>query len=170
MSYVTVAIAGVSAFSQYQQGQADKAASYAQANSLEYQGSEELQSSLDTAKIIRRAGAYTRSAANAAYAASGVQVGDGSAQEVTDQITKDTEHDAYQTILSGEKRNNALRAQAELTRIGGRQAASQATMKAFSTVLGGGYQGMTNSGWRTGGPGFSGTQAPAPIVNAKQVY
>ena len=170
MSWVAVAIGGVQAMGQYQQGQSDKATGYAQAQSLDYQAQQEQKAALDQAAIIRRAGRYTEAAATAAYAGAGVKVGEGSAADISAQIQADNEHDAMTAILNGTKRGNALRTQGTFARVGGELAASNANEKAMGTVLSSGYQGMINSGWRTAGPGFSGQQKPAPIVDRSFKY
>jgi hypothetical protein len=166
MSWVGVAIGGMKVMGQIQQGQAAKSTANAQAQSLDYQAQQEQQASLDQAAIIRRAGRYTEASATAAYAGAGVKVGEGSAADVSAQIQTDSEHDAFTTILNGTKRSNALRATGTMSRTQGDLAASQANMAAMGTALSSGYSGMQGSGWRTAGPGFSGTQAPAPVSTA----
>lgn len=167
MSYVAVAIGTVSALGQIQQGKTDRAMAGLQAQELNYQGEQEKAASLEQAQLIRKAARFATSSADAGFAASGVQVGSGSAAEVDRQIAIDSEHDAYQTILSGTKKANALRAQGAGVNAQGLLAEANANQKAASTVLASGYQGMVNSGWRTAGPGYSGLQAPAPIVTAQ---
>jgi hypothetical protein len=165
MSWVAVAIGGAKAMGQYQQGQSAKATGQAQGKALDYEGQQVEQASLDQAAIIRRQGRYAVGAANTAYAASGVKVGEGSAADVTDQMQTDIEHDAYTAILNGTKRANQLRATGTMSRAQGDAAAAQANLQATATVMGAAYTGMQNSGWRTAGPGFSGTQSPAPITD-----
>lgn len=165
MSFVSVAITGFNAFQQVQAGKMAKGQADMQASQLDYQGKIEQQNALDTAAIIRRAGARQVGQATAAYAGAGVVVGQGSAGDVERQITTDVEHDAYQAILEGGRRARGLQTDATLTRIDGSMRQTAGYVNATSTVLGGAYQGLKNNGWRTGGPGFSGGQAPAPMVN-----
>ena len=57
----------------------------------------------------------------------------------------------------------------ELERIQGQAQSDAATIAAVGTVLGGGYNAMRLNGWRTAGEGFSGTQAPAQVVD-RSIY
>lgn len=166
MSFVTVAIAGASALGQIQSGRTAKAQAGLQAQALEAQGRQEEQAALETARVIRRAGHKVQSAATAAYAGAGVRVDSGSAQAVQEQIGQDVEHDAFQTILEGKRRALGLGTEASLRRTDGMLAQSAAYVNAAGTVLGGAYKGMVANGWRSGGgPGFSGTQAAAPVTD-----
>jgi hypothetical protein len=166
MSFVTVAITGFNAFQQVQAGNYAKGQAGLQADQMDYQAKQEQQNALETARIIRRAGHRAVGQATASYAGSGVVVGEGSAGDVEREMTQDVEHDAYQSILEGDRRALGLRTQGEMSRIDGSMKRTAGYMNAFGTVLGGSYQAMKNNGWRTGsGPGFSGTQAPAPVVN-----
>ena len=163
MSFVSVAIGGFNAMQQYQQGQTDKAMGRLQAQGLDYQAEQEKQAAMEQAAIIRRAGRQAVAGAESGFAASGVRVGEGSAEDVVNQVNTDATHDVYQTILNGDRRANALRAGAASARTQGDLAASNATLRAAGTVLQSGYSAMKASGWRTAGPGFAGTQAPAPV-------
>lgn len=163
MAWVMVAVTGMNAFGQVMQGRTANAQAQLQAQVSDYQAKVEEQNALETAKIIRRAGQRQVGEANAAYAAAGVKVGEGSAGEVERDITQGYEHDAYQAILEGSRRASGLRTDATLTRINGRMAQTAGVVNAVGTVLSGGYGALKASGWRTAGPGFSGQQAPAPV-------
>lgn len=162
MSFVMV---GVSAFSQIQQGRDAKAVADMNAGQSDYQAQVEDQNALKTAQLIRRQGRRVQGAANASYAAAGVQVGQGSAAAVEAEIITDTEHDAYQALLEGGRRARGLRTEATLGRIGGKMAETAGYVNAANTALSGAYSGMKSNGWRSQGEGFSGTQKPAPVVN-----
>jgi hypothetical protein len=166
MSFVMV---GVSAFSQIQQGRDAKAVANMNAGQADYQAGVEEQSALQTAKLIRRQGQRIQSSANASYAASGVQLGSGSAAAVEEEIITGTEHDAYQALLEGGRRARGLRTEATLGRIGGKMAETAGYVNGINTALTGAYAGMKASGWRSQGEGFSGTQKPAPVVNRDYV-
>lgn len=167
MAFVTVAI---NALGQIQQGRYANSQAQLQAQSEEFQAHVEEQTALQTAGVIRRAGRRTVGAANAAYAGAGVVVGEGSAGEVERDITQGYEHDAYQAILEGKRRSLGLTTDATLTRIAGSQAQTAGMVNAVGSALQGGYKALKASGWRTGGgPGFAGTQAPAP-VETRSVY
>lgn len=164
MSFVGVAVAGVNAFQQVQAGKYAAGQADLQASQLEYQAKIENDTAMKTAAIIRRAGRRQIGQANAAYAGSGVVVGQGSAGLVEQEIREDVEHDAFQALLEGHRRGRGMETDATLTRIDGAMRRTAGMVNAAGTVLGGGYQAMKNNGWRTGGgPGFSGTQAPAPV-------
>lgn len=163
MSYVMAASTVVSALGQYQSGQAAKAQGAMQAQALQMQGEQERDAAKQQAALIRKAQRYAVGTADTAAAASGVVVGQGSAAEVDRQIYQDSEHDAYQALLSGDRRARGLSVQGVGARAAGDMAAANADMQAFGTVLQGGSMMLRGSGWRTGGPGFSGQQAPAPV-------
>ena len=163
MSFVAVAITGFNAFQQVQAGRYAEGQAGIQAGQLEYRAQVEQDIALKTAAIIRRAGRETVGRANAGYAASGVVVGEGSAGETERQITMDYQHDAFQAILEGNRRARGMQTEAALTRIDGSMKATAGIVNGIGTVLGGTYSAMRANGWRTAGPGFSGTQAPAPV-------
>ena len=161
MAFVTTAFNAYGKIQQskYAQGQANL-----QAQQSDYQAGIEQKAGLQTAQIIRRAGTRQVGAANAAYAGAGVKVGEGSALETERQIGLDSEHDAFQAILQGDRRAAGLRTDASLSRINGNALQTAGYVNAAGTLLSGGYQGLKASGWRTAGqPGFGGTQAPAPV-------
>lgn len=163
MSWVMVAVTGMTAFNNVQQGRYAKAQSGLQAVMSDYQAQVEQDNALKTAEMIRRAGRRQVGQANAAFAGAGVKVGEGSAAEVERDITQGYEHDAFQALLEGGRRAAGLRLDGQLTRINGDMQETAGYVNAVGTVLGGMYQGMKSNGWRTGGPGFSGTQSPAPV-------
>jgi len=163
MSWVLVAVTGMTAFNNVQQGRYAKAQAGLQAAMSDYQAQVEQDNALKTAEIIRRAGRKQVGQANAAFAGAGVKVGEGSAAEVERDITQGYEHDAFQALLEGGRRAFGLQLDSELTRINGRMQAAAGGVNAVGTVLGGTYGAMRANGWRTAGPGFSGTQAPAPV-------
>jgi hypothetical protein len=153
MSYVAAAIGGMTVFSQYSQGQQNKATGHAQAQALDYQAQQEQEASLQQAAIIRRAGRYQAASATAAFAGAGVRVDSGSAEEVGRQIDIDSEHDAMTAILNGTKRANALRTTGSFARIGGDLAATNANNAAIGSALSSGYKAYT--GWVTANPASS---------------
>ncbi len=165
MSWLTAAVTGMNAMNQVQQGRYAKAQAGLQAAMSDYQAQVEQDNALKTAEIIRRAGRKQVGQANAAFAGAGVKVGEGSAAEVERDITQGYEHDAFQALLEGGRRAAGLRLDGQLTRINGDMQETAGYVNAVGTVLGGMYQGMKSNGWRTGGPGFSGQQAPAPVVD-----
>lgn len=165
MAYVNVAIAASGAITSLSAGSYAKGQADLQASQMDYQAKQEQQTALETARIIRRAGHKAIGQANAAYAGAGVKVGEGSAGDTERQLYQDVEHDAYQAILEGDRRALGLRTQGTMARAQGDMAKSASYVNAVNSLAGGFYKGMTGSGWRTAGPGFSGQQAPAPVIN-----
>lgn len=166
MSFVTVGITATSAFGQIQSGRYAKGVAGVQASEMDYRAQVENDNALKTAALIQRAGARQVGQTNAAYAGSGVVVGQGSAGAVEQEVTQNVQHDAFQALLEGSRRARGMETQADLTRIDGGMRQTAGNVNAVGTVLGGVYQGMKNNGWRTnGGPGFSGGQAPAPVTD-----
>jgi hypothetical protein len=163
VSYVTVATSFTNALNQINASQYAKGQAELKAGQMEYLSQVEQDNALKTAEIIRRAGRRQVGQANAAYAASGVVVGEGSAGETEAQIRQDVEHDAFQALLEGNRRGRGLQVGASMSRADGAAQAAAGYVNAAGTALGGVYQGMRANGWRTAGPGFSGTQAPAPV-------
>jgi hypothetical protein len=147
MSWVNVAVGVTSAYTQAQAGGTARMLANAQAGQLDYQAKVERDAGLKTAEIIRRAGRRQVGAGNAAYAAAGVQVGAGSAAEVERQTMIDVEHDAYQSILQGERRAIGLEADAKISRISGRAQEHAGYVRAASTLLQTGYGAYTK--WQT---------------------
>jgi hypothetical protein len=163
MSFVIAAVGGMNAMQQVQAGKYAKGQAYLQAQQADYQAGIEQQTALQTAGLIRKAGARQVSAANAGYAAAGVKVGAGSALETERYIDQGSEHDAFQALLTGDRRASGLRTQATMDRIGGDAAERGGYVSAVGTLLSSGANAMRAGGWRTAGPGFSGGQTPAPV-------
>lgn len=152
MSYVTAVVAVSTAVSQYSNGRYAKSMAGLEANQDEFTATQEKAAALETARLIRRAGRRSVGAADAAFSAAGVKVGEGSSLEVERGIYADSEHDAFQAILEGSNRSSALRLQAQLARIGG-EAAKQAGIAGAVTTLGS-WGASKGSGWKTTGNGL----------------
>lgn len=84
-------------------GQADKKAGKATA-------ALEISQSQQTARNIRRRAKEAQGAASADYAASGVDVGQGSPIEAERQIAFESEYDALNALLTGQRRAKAAKA------------------------------------------------------------
>ena len=87
------------------------------------------------AEKIRRAGRAAASQANAAMAASGVAIGEGTALRINEQIYKDSEDDAFSTLLTGARRQRTANDQAGLMAYEGRSARTAGFLNAGATVL-----------------------------------
>lgn len=102
------------------------------------------------AERIRKAGAAQAAQANAAYAASGVDTGSGTALRITSGIVGDAEEDATMTILNGQNTASRYRAQGQADRISGRNAATSGYISAGSSLLSAGATAY--SGWKRANP------------------
>lgn len=136
-NYAGLIAAGVSAGSSIMGGQAAKKAGNAS-------GDAEIAASVDEARKIRKLAKQTRSQATAAYAASGVDVSEGTPLIAERDITQQSEEDALNTILGGQRRARALRK-------GGQVGQRAGYLEAATTALYGGSKFASN-GW---------TRAPA---------
>jgi hypothetical protein len=137
MSYVALAVGVGSAL--YSGSQAKQAGQIA---GIYAEGQAQLDEmhALETSKLVRKAGRRQIGAANAAYAASGVKLGEGSALAVENEMTVGVEHDAYQALLEGTNRAFAVRQ-------GGAQAVQQGNDAMTAAVIG--AVGTAGSGWAT---------------------
>jgi len=112
---------------------------------------------------IRKAARRQRAAAEASFAAGGVDVGVGTPIAVDNEIARGGELDALNTIITGGRGADSLTQEA----IAYGKQANAARMagygQAVSTLLSAGAGAMSAAGWRSNGPGFSGTQTAAPI-------
>lgn len=162
---LTVAGTTMQVSGQLQQGRAAQRQANEDAARMEYQALVEQDSALAQAQQIRRQGESSRGQTLAAVAASGVKIGQGSALDAERQVMTDAETDAYLAILNGDRAARGLRSDAAATRRAGRDARNASQIGAVTSLLSAGAQGMRASGWRSRGPGYSGTQAPAPVVD-----
>lgn len=162
---VTITLAGMQAVSSIQQGRSAQARANMEGDRLDFQGRMEQDEAQAQAARIRREGTQARGAVLGAVAASGVKVGEGSALDAERQVMQDYTQDEYMAILTGDRRALGLKLNADSTRRAGRDAKRAGYINAATSLLSSGAQGMKASGWRSNGPGFSGTQAPAPVVN-----
>lgn len=150
MSYVNAAMAVVKVGGALAQGRADRMNANTQAMEDDYQATQEEQAAQQQADIIRRARGYAVGRADAGYAASGVVVGEGSAAVTDAKIINDSTQDAYNAILTGQRRGNALRAGGQIAAIGGVNQSTQDDLRGLSGALQSGYAGISN--WKTMNP------------------
>jgi hypothetical protein len=104
---------------------------------------------------VRRAGTRQQSEARAALAASGVEVGAGTALKIFEDISGDTEEAALQDILFGTRKGARLDQEAQALRAAGKNARTAGLMGAGGSILSAGAT-LTKPGWKR-------TQAPAPV-------
>lgn len=125
----------------------------------EYEAQDAEKYGRDQAGLIRRAGRRVVGSQRAGYAASGVQIGQGSAEQVEAETVTDTEHDAFQAILGGQRQAIALRTQAKLGRISAR---ANATATLIDPLVASNSGIGSMSGWKT--------YNPRPALNSGNSY
>lgn len=130
----------LSAVGSIQQGNAANAQARAQAAQLDLQAAQERDTAVAQAEKIRRAGRSQTAAADAAFAASGVSVGEGTPVRINEAITRDAEDDAYSTILTGSRRGSTLDVESALTTQAGKNARTSGYMGAAGSLLQGASQ------------------------------
>lgn len=155
---------GVSIAGQLAQGLAARKAANAQAKAEELQAAQTLQAAQDEALRIRKAGERATGAARAQLAASGIDVNSGSALTIEDDITGNVESDAYNVLLTGDRRSTALRNSAAMSRAAGRQAMFSSVLGSVTTGLQG-WKGIKNNKvellpWETPGERAPGRTGP----------
>jgi hypothetical protein len=125
---------------------ADAEESLYRAGQLDTDAANAEDAALAQAQRIRIAGKRTASTARAAYAASGVDVSEGSAKDARADIFENSENDALQQILSGTREAATLRGNAALMRksADNSRAAGQSAM--FGSLLSG--AGKAASNWK----------------------
>lgn len=166
LAFVAVATA-LTAYGQHQQAQAQQDSAEAQGQNVATQAGQQQDAATAEAERIRSAARRQRAEAAAAYAASGVSVGEGSAVKIDQEIARGGSLDALNTIISGGREADTLSRESAAFGKAASAARRAGTTQMFATVMSSGSSAMSASGWRANGPGFSGGQAPAPIVNAR---
>lgn len=158
-------MAAVTAYGQKRTADAQADATEAQGRSIAVAAGQEQDAAAAQAERIREAARRQSAEAAAMFSASGVSVERGTPLKIDERITYGGEVDALNTILGADRNArvsdqeaSALGRQARATRSAGRT-------QAVGTLMSSAAAAATASGWRSAGPGFSGTQAPAPIVS-----
>lgn len=160
-----MAATAVSAGAAIMQGQQAKKGAEVNAELQRRQGEAEKDAAVAQAEKIREAQKYAIGSANAATAASGKAIGEGSALRINETIYQNSEEDAYSTMLTGTRRQQYANDQASITLTQGRNAQTAGYLNAASSVLAGGAK--IASGWKypaastSGIGGGSGLKAPS---------
>ncbi|WP_407059340.1 hypothetical protein ACKZDW_04270 (plasmid) [Ralstonia syzygii subsp. celebesensis] len=110
------------------------------------QAAQDQDAAMAQAEKIRRAARIQQGEATANLAASGVSVGAGTPLRISNEIYKNSEQDAYQTILSGNRAYASGQAQAGIYDAAGSNAMTTGFLNAGSSLLGG-VSAMYRSGW-----------------------
>lgn len=101
------------------------------------QGVQDADAAVAQAEKIRKAGAAQAARANAALAASGVSVGEGTPVRINEEIYKSSEEDAYSTLLTGARRRQSANDQAGMLQSQGSAAMTGGLISAGASVLSG---------------------------------
>lgn len=155
----TVLGAGTSIYSANQQAKAAEETG----RNMASQAGQEQDAANAQADQIRKAARRQRAAAEASFAAGGVDVGVGSAIAVDNEIARGGEFDALNAIITGGRGADSLTQEAVAYGKQARNAKMAGYGQAASSLMSAGAGAMKASGWRSNGPGFSGTQTAAPI-------
>ena len=147
MSWVNVALAADSLVQGSLAASNSREAGKVQAAALRYEADQEREAAVEQSAMIHRAGRYQVAETEAAYAAAGVQVGTGSAEEVQSQQFHDIEHDATMAILTGERKAHALEAGAVYAKTGAEAEGQAMQQQSIGQALAYGARGYTN--WKT---------------------
>jgi hypothetical protein len=99
------------------------------------QGEQEKDAAVAQAEKIRKAAQATAGQANAAMAASGVSIGEGTPLRINEKIYQDSESDAYSTLLTGTRAQASASAQSSLLESQGQSAMTAGYLNAGATVL-----------------------------------
>lgn len=144
MSYVvigmTLATALVSARASYVQGQTAKKIGENNQKMAEYAAIDSLRRGELAAQEVRRRGDAIKSAQRARMAASGLDLNEGTAADLQDQVDFFSETDQATARLNAKKEAWQQRATGSAARFQGDSAATQGNLQAFATVLGTGSQ------------------------------
>lgn len=136
--------AGVTVMGTIAQGQAQKRAADAQAREYENQAAAAQVAATEEAKRIRKAGERTAGAARAALAASGIVVDEGTGVNINEDIYRNSEQDAFNTLLTGKNRAGSMQRSAAQSRASGKNAVTASLLGAASTGLNA-YAGWKNA-------------------------
>lgn len=153
-AYAAVAAAVVGAGTAIMTGQQQKETAETNAELQRRQAAQEKDQAVAQAEKIRKAARQQNAEATANLAASGVSVGSGTPIRISNEITRTSEQDAYQTILSGTRAQTAGDIQAGMLSTAGQNAATTGYLNAGSSLLGGAASAY-KAGWRAKTPATS---------------
>lgn len=147
VAYWAAAAAAVySAYSTVQSGKQQQLNADAQAEQAEADAKTERSAAEVQADRIRKLARIQAGEANAALAASGVEIGEGTALNINREIYENAEEDAILTVFGGSNRAQRLNVDATNYRMSGAQARSNANAQAGATLIS--SLGDTYSGWK----------------------
>lgn len=136
----------VSVMGQLKQGEAAQEQANAQAQQTLNDGAYKADAAKQQAEKIRKAGKAQQGEANAALAASGVKLGQGTALEVKKSIIQNSEEDALSAILSGNRAQSSAQQEAQLLGKAGENARESSVLSAGATILKGNWKTSAKAG------------------------
>jgi hypothetical protein len=116
----------------------------AQADQAAADANTERSAAVVQAERIRKIARIQAGEANASLAASGVDVGAGTAININQEITRNSEEDAALTIFGGANKASRLNVDGSNYKLAGNQARGAANSQAVSTVLNSASTGASN--------------------------
>jgi hypothetical protein len=143
---VMIAAAVVSAGSAIYSGVQQKHAADTNAELARREGNQQQDAAVAQAEKIRKAGRAAAGQANAAMAASGVSIGEGTPIRINEQIYADSESDAYSTLLTGTRRQQSANDQAGMLQYEGNTARTAGYLNAGASLL---SSGSSYGKWQT---------------------
>lgn len=146
LEIAAIAGATVSAAGAIYSAQVSEKTADANAEMQRRQGNAEKDAAVAQAEKIRKAARAQAGAANAALAASGVSIGEGTAVKLNEQIYEDAESDAFSTMLTGERRKRFADDSAGITKWQGNAAKTAGYINATGSLLSTGSK--IGSGWK----------------------
>lgn len=135
-----------SVMGQIQQGQQQREMYNAQAQQTLNDAAYRADAAKAQAEKIRKAGKAQVGEANAALAASGVKIGEGTPLEVQKTITQNAEEDALSAILSGKRTTAAAQEEARLLGKAGDNAVKSSVLGAAGTAMTAGWKYSVSKG------------------------
>lgn len=147
LAYAAAGSAVLGAYAAIENGQAAKQTANDNAEIARRNAAQDKDVAVAQAEKIRKAAAIQRSAANASLSASGVDLGTGTAVKINEEITKNSEQDAYTAILSGNRSAGSSLQQASMFETSGKNAANAGFLNAGSSLLSAGA--AFGKGWKT---------------------
>ena len=162
LPYIMATVAGVTAYGQYQQGEAAMDAAKLQALQLRMRANNERALAQQEAEQKRREMRYAQSRAQAVAAASGAGASDPTVVDLMGDLEETGEYEALSALWSGENQARESEFAARVAKYEGKLARKKARTKALTTVLSTAVSmGMRYGGGLGGGAnaeGFAGTK------------
>lgn len=145
-TWIALAAAAASAAASVYSGHVQKETAEVNAELTRREGAAQQDAAVAQAEKIRKAGEAQAGQANAALAASGVAIGEGTPIRINEDITKRAEDDAYSTLLTGSRQQQTASNQAGLLEYQGKSAQTAGYVNAGASLL---SAGASYGQWKT---------------------